>query len=172
MKIAVMGYSGSGKSTLARALGQKLSLPVLYLDTVQFEPGWRERDRGEAKAMVKEFMAKDRWVIDGNYTDFYFAERLNDADMIIFLNFPRIICIYRVFKRYFQNKGKTRESMAEGCIEKIDLEFVRWVLYEGRCKRIRENFKKAVNTYGNKAIILKNKRDVLRFLDNIKRSKH
>ena len=49
MKIAVIGYSGAGKSTLAKKLGKLFRCPVLHLDRIQFEPGWKERDRGEAK---------------------------------------------------------------------------------------------------------------------------
>ena len=52
MKIAVMGYSGAGKSTLAKKLGRLYDCPVLYLDRIQFEPGWKERDREEAKRMA------------------------------------------------------------------------------------------------------------------------
>lgn len=48
MKIAVMGYSGAGKSTLSRELGKRYGCPVLYLDQVQFEAGWIERDQGRS----------------------------------------------------------------------------------------------------------------------------
>lgn len=44
MKIAIIGYSGSGKSTLATHLGRMYKCPVSYLDTIQFEANWRERD--------------------------------------------------------------------------------------------------------------------------------
>ena len=52
MKIAVMGYSGAGKSTLSRALSQRLGLPLLHLDKVQFTAGWQELDHAEDLAMV------------------------------------------------------------------------------------------------------------------------
>ena len=45
MKIAVIGYAASGKSTLAARLGEMTGCPVLFLDKVQFVPGWQERDR-------------------------------------------------------------------------------------------------------------------------------
>ena len=67
MKIAIIGYSGSGKSTLAKKLSEKYNCPLLYLDTVNFESGWKERNREEAKKIVAEFMKNDSWVIDGNY---------------------------------------------------------------------------------------------------------
>ena len=60
MKIAVMGYSGAGKSTLAKKLGRLYDCPVLYLDRIQFEPGWKERDREEAKRMAEHSWTRIR----------------------------------------------------------------------------------------------------------------
>lgn len=34
----------------------KSNCPILYLDTVNFEPNWVERDREVAKSMVAAFM--------------------------------------------------------------------------------------------------------------------
>ena len=56
MKIAVIGYSGAGKSTLAKKLGKLFRCPVLHLDRIQFEPGWKERDRETAKRMAEDFL--------------------------------------------------------------------------------------------------------------------
>ena len=67
MKIAIVGYSGSGKSTLAKFLSEKLNLPVLYLDTVHWLPGWQERPKEETKAIVAKFLDENKgWVIDGS----------------------------------------------------------------------------------------------------------
>ena len=46
MKIAIIGYSGSGKSTLAENLARYYSIPKLHMDTLQFQPGWIDSDRG------------------------------------------------------------------------------------------------------------------------------
>jgi len=76
MKIAVIGYSGSGKSTLAGQLGDLYNSPVLYLDKIQFEANWKERNIETAKIMVKRFMEENnKWVIDGNYTKFFREKR-------------------------------------------------------------------------------------------------
>ena len=73
MKIAVIGYTGSGKSVLAAKLGKIIGCPVLHLDKLQFEAGWKERGEAEGKMLCEQFLEenKDRgWVIDGNYEKF------------------------------------------------------------------------------------------------------
>ena len=167
MKIAILGYSGSGKSTLARHLADHYKIPVLFLDTVQFLPNWAERDKNEARSMVWEFMQNGSWVIDGNYHDFYQKERLEQADRIIILNFPRIVCLYRALGRYFQYKNTTRESMTSGCIEKIDLEFVWWILYRGRTRKKRDHYKKIASFYQNKTLTFNNQKKVDKYIRQI-----
>lgn len=166
MKIAILGYSGSGKSTLARKLADCYNIPPLYLDTVQFLPNWVERDRTKGSAIVEAFMQQDSWVIDGNYTKFLQEERLKQADSILILTFPRVVCLYRALKRYFQNRNTTRKSMADGCIEKMDIEFIWWILHDGRTKRRREHYKKITEQYKDKTRIFKNQKQVDGYLND------
>lgn len=167
MKIAIIGYSGSGKSTLARLLADFYQIPVLFLDTVHFQTGWAERDKEEERSIVRHFMQQESWVIDGNYNALYQKERLEQADQIIFLGFPRRVCIIRAFKRYFHFKNTTRESMADGCIEKIDFEFVWWILHDGRVKKRRDHFKWIASNYQDKTLVFRNQKQVDAFLKGI-----
>ena len=165
MKIAVIGYSGSGKSTTADILGQKLNRPVLHLDRVNFLPGWQERNRRESRRIAEDFMAHNsRWVIDGNYSFMAQQARLQAADFIIFLKFNRFVCLWRAAKRYMKYKNTTRPSMAENCPEKLDMEFVRWILWDGRDKEHTDAYEDILNRYKNKAIIIKNQRQLDTFL--------
>ncbi len=167
MKIAILGYSGSGKSTLARHLAGYYKIPVLFLDTVNFLPNWIERDRDEGRLIVWNFIQNDSWVIDGNYEDFFQRERLEQADKIIFMNFPRRVCIYRAFNRYLKYKNTTREDMAKGCIEKMDLEFIWWILHEGRTKKKRNHYKQIERDFKDKIVILKKPKEVDLYLQKI-----
>ena len=137
MKIAILGTSGSGKSTLAKRLGERYGLPVLHMDTVHFLPGWVERPFAEEEAIVRQFLDENAggWVIDGNYSKTCYARRLKEADKIIVLWFSPLVCLWRAIRRWQQNKGRVRESSAPGCEEKIDAEFVRWILHDGRTKQ-------------------------------------
>lgn len=165
MKIAVVGYSGAGKSTLATTLAQYYSIPKLHLDTLQFLPNWKMSERNWMQTQVNNFLeSKENWVIDGNYSSFYYEERMEQANQIIFLNFSRWNCLFRAAKRYSKNKGKVRDSMAEGCPEKFDWEFIRWILHNGRTLAIRKRYKKLQTMYPNKLIILHNQKELNDFL--------
>lgn len=167
MKIAIIGYSGSGKSTLAKKLSEIYNCPLLYLDTIQFEANWKIRDIDEGRLMVGEFLKNDSWIIDGNYREFLQEKRLQDADKIIFMNFPRRICFPKAFKRYLHYKNKTRESMADGCNEKFDLEFIKWLLFEGRKKSIKNHYNEICKCYKDKITIFRNNKDVENFLASL-----
>lgn len=167
MKIAVIGYSGSGKSTTSDTLGQRLGRSVLHLDRVNFLPGWQERERRESRRVVEDFMAQNsRWVIDGNYSFMAQQARLEAADLILFLKLNRFVCLWRAVKRYLEYKGKTRPSMAENCPEKLDMEFVRWILWDGRDKKHADSYKNIINSYKDKIIIIKNQRQLDNFLQS------
>jgi len=166
MKIAIIGYSGSGKSTLAGRLAEYYDIPVLHFDRVQFRPNWEIRPQASKEIMTKVFLElHDSWVIDGNYSKLFFERRMEEADVIVLMLFNRLSCLYRVWRRYRKYKNKTRPDMGEGCTEKLDWEFVRWVLWKGRRKETRQRYKGIIAQYPEKTIVIKNQRQ----LDNVQK---
>ena len=161
MKIAVLGYSGSGKSTLARLLAEKYRVDILHFDTVQFLPGWVIRSDAEKTRLTEEFLnTHDAWVIDGNYSRFFFERRMEEADEIVFLLFNRFSCLYRAYRRSRIYAGKTRPDMAEGCQEKFDWEFATWILWKGRGKKNKQLFGGVMNRYPDKIVVIKNQKQL------------
>lgn len=170
MKIMVIGYSGSGKSTLASFLGKYYNLPVLFLDTVQWLPGWNERCFEEKDQIVKKFLDEhDQWVIDGNYQKLSFERRLEEADQIIFMNFNRYDCFNRAKQRAIDFQGMNRESMTEGCDEKFDLEFMKWILWEGRKPEHIERNQMICERYPDKVTVICNQKELDQFMDGFKK---
>ncbi len=167
MKIAIIGHSGSGKSTLAKYISNYYKLPLLYLDTIHFKENWQFRNREEALSIVSEFMKNKNWVIDGNYSKLLKDKRLNEADYIIYMNFNRFNCLFRALKRYLKYKNTIRESSAKGCIEKLDIEFIYWILYKGRTKEKLNGFNNIVSKYKYKTIVIKNQIQLNNFIKNI-----
>lgn len=170
MKIAVLGYSGSGKSTLAARLGKLYGAPVLHLDTVHFLPDWAERGLDEKRKIVGDFLNENEsWIIDGNNTKLFYNERTERADMIVILLFGRFTCLRRVIKRYRKYKGRSRPDMCEGCSEKLDGEFVRWVLRDGRTKSKKAKFKAVREKFPDKTTVLKNQRQLDEFIRSLEK---
>lgn len=170
MKIVVMGYSGSGKSTLAKKLADDYQIDVLHLDKVHHLPCWKERDLEDEKQIVKQFLdSHGSWVIDGNYFKLSYKRRLEEANLIVILLFNRFHSLYRVFKRYYRYKGKTRPDMSEGCLEKMDIEFIKWILWDSRTYEKRLRYKKVKDQYPDKVIVLKNQKQIEKFKSTIKR---
>ena len=161
MKIVVNGYSGSGKSTLAGRLGEFYQIPVLHLDTVHWLPGWEEKAEEQERSEVREFMdGNTSWVIDGNYRKLEYERRLQEADRIIFMDFNRFSCLFRAYRRYLAYKGKARTSMTEGCEEKLDLEFIRWILWDSRTRKQKRLWRDMRETCGEKIVVIKNQRQL------------
>ena len=170
MKISILGYSGAGKSTLAKQLGELYNIPVLHMDTVQYKPNWEERERSEKEQIVADFLDENTsWVIDGTYSGLHFKRRLEESDMIIMLLFNRFVCFGRVVKRYREFKGSSRPDMADGCAEKLDGEFARWVLFEGRTRKRRVKFKRAADEFPEKTVMIKNQRQLDKFMNDLKK---
>lgn len=124
-RIVILGNGGSGKSTLARLLGDRLNLPVIHLDKLFWEPGWAEPDAEQFRERVREAVAGDAWVCEGNYARRTFDLRLPRADLVIWLDTPRLTCFRRVLLRLLSNPP--RPDRAQGCEEKLDVEFLKFV---------------------------------------------
>ena len=161
MKIAIVGFSGSGKFTLARKLGERYAADVLHMDSVHFLPGWVERPREEERAILAEFLdTRENWVIDGNYRKVCFERRMEEADRILILNFSRISRLFRVLKRYRTYKGRTRASIGAGCPERINGEFLSWVLFKGCGKTHKKLHKDLAARYGEKVEFIRNQKQL------------
>jgi len=160
-KIAIIGYSGCGKSTLAAFLAEKLGVDVLYIDTIQFAPGWIERPFDVKQKMMQEFLDahENGWVIDGNYKKLAFDQRMDDADQIIIMTFNRVSCLRRVIRRYVENKGRSRASMTPGCDEKLDADFVKWILWKGRKSNL-PMIQEVQRQYPEKVTVIHNQKEL------------
>ncbi len=125
-RILVVGCSGAGKTTLSKELGRLLELPVHHLDRLWWQPGWEHVSREDFDAGLAEILNTDRWIIDGDYSR-TLPERLKYADAVILLDYSRTLCLFRTLKRIVRFRGNVRPDMAEGCPERFDREFLRYV---------------------------------------------
>ena len=163
-RILIIGCSGAEKSTLARRLGEKTDLPVVHLDALFWKPGWVESEREVFDAKVLAELEKPAWIIDGNYAR-TLPMRLEKCDTVIYLDFPALLCIFGVLKRVITTLGTVRPDMPEGCPERFDWEFLKWVWNFNRNNR-EKTYAQLEKLPAEKVIILKNRREVRKFLQN------
>lgn len=125
-RIVIIGCGGSGKSTLAKQLGKKLKLPVVHLDQIYWKENWQHISDEELDQLLTEAANQPKWIIDGNYNR-TISTRLEHCDTIIYLDYSRFTCLRGVLKRIITTYGRVRSDMGEGCPERFDLEFLKWV---------------------------------------------
>ncbi|WP_171176791.1 AAA family ATPase [Ruegeria sp. HKCCD8929] len=135
-RIMVIGGPGSGKSTLGRKLGAQLGLPVVHMDPIYWLGDWVERDKTEAMRLAKEAADRPEWVFEGNHSSSmeYRAER---ADLILFLDMPRVLRMWRVLWRSLRYHGRTRPDMGPNCPERFDRAFLEFCWSYDRNGRLR-----------------------------------
>ena len=166
-KIAIIGSGGSGKSTLARQMGEKLNIQVWHLDSLLWKPNWEPTTKEEQMTIQKKVMKQERWIVDGNYNG-TMEMRLDAADTIIFLDQSRVICVYRVFKRMLKYRNKTRPDMKEGCTERLDFNFLKWIWDYPNTKKPLILDKLGKRHEEKNIFILSTRQEVVRFLERIK----
>jgi adenylate kinase family enzyme len=99
-RIIVLGGSGSGKSSLAERISNFTGYPLYHLDEIFHDSNWNKIDKDRwPEICKKEILIKDIAVVDGNYTNFL-EDRVNWADLIIFIKLPTLILLYRNLKRF------------------------------------------------------------------------
>lgn len=125
MKIIIFGRPGSGKSTCALALAQKLSLPLHHLDKHFFAANWVERNYEEFLDIQYEIVAQEQWIIDGNSLQSLHI-RYSEADVCIYFNYPRWLCLFRLIKRMFI-KNSAIDDRALGCKERVSWHLIQYM---------------------------------------------
>ncbi|MEP6900693.1 MAG: DNA topology modulation protein [Actinomycetota bacterium] len=125
-KILVIGSGGAGKSTFAKRLSEETGIEVIHLDRIYWRAGWTQPPKDEWRKTVENLLKGKEWIMDGNFGG-TMEMRLAACDAAIFLDLPRHVCLYRILKRRLTYRNTNRPDMTEGCHEKIDFKFLKWI---------------------------------------------
>ncbi len=163
-RILITGNAGSGKTSLAQHLALQLNRPVHSLDSIVWQSGWVRRPREEKEKKISELTSQDSWIIDG--VSFSVQEK---ADVVVFIDVPRYISFWRVFKRNWRYLFRSRPDLPLNCPE--------WRIIPMLCKiiwnfpkNVRPAILKRMNMKVNnqRCYHIRSNRDILNFLDKIK----
>ena len=138
----VVGPAASGKSTIARQLAEMLSLPVVELDALYWEPGWVASAEEEFRKKVASVAAWDSWVVDGHYERIW-PELWPHAQAVIWLDLPLRTLLVRGFLRSWHRWrrqevlwGTNRESVwAQLKFWDADRSLPGWLLRSHKARR-------------------------------------
>lgn len=120
-RIIIVGNNGSGKSFFAKRLSAITGLPLIYFDAEFWLPNWAMPSKDEWLNKNKEFISKEKWIIDGMCNHGEILElRFKSADLIIFLDINRFVCLSSIFKR----NSKKRSDTTAYLYEKFDMRFI------------------------------------------------
>jgi len=108
----ILGSGGAGKTRFALDLAERTGLPVVHLDPLFWRPNWQPAPIEEARAALAAAVDEPRF---------------GRADTVVFLDVPRLRCLWRIFSRRVRDRGRRRVDLPEGCVEGLGLEFIRWV---------------------------------------------
>lgn len=165
-RVLVIGSGGAGKSTLAARLAERLGLPLIGLDAAYWKPGWIATRELEWAERVHELAARDAWVMDGNYGA-TMDVRLARCDAVVFLDLPRLVCLWRIASRAARHWGRTRPDMPPGCSERLSWEFIVWVWGYPVRRRPEILAKLDVLRAEKQIFILSSRREVSAFLSRL-----
>lgn len=158
-RFALTGPPGCGKSTFATKLSKLLSIPVHHLDTHMFEINGKKRDKEEFINIQKAILKEKSWIVEG--CSFSTLEmRFSNADTLIYFQFSRFICFWRIFKRLFIYEKKF------GGLRVFNWELLRYIWYFDKHKKSR--IKELRNKYNElNFLIFKNQKDADTYLKSL-----
>ncbi len=170
-RILVIGCGGAGKSTLAVQLAERLQLPLVALDQLYWHPGWVPTSNPAWDAVIEREIAAARWIMDGNYGR-TLRRRLQRADTVVWLDFSRWRCLWRVFRRQVRYLGRVRPGLPDGCRERLSLEFASWIWTYPTRRRPGIMAQLAALPSGTRVITLRTPREVATFLATLPSHPH
>ena len=173
MRINVIGTSGSGKSTFSKILAKKMNVPYVEMDALHWKANWKESSDEELFNKLKNALSSEKWILDGNYSK---TEHIKwkQIQIVIFLDLPFYLVLYRIIKRSLV-RGLKRQELWAGTGNK---ESILKVLFSKDSMifftiknfyKNRKRYSKLSNNFQNsqiKFISLKSRKDINDFLLN------
>lgn len=168
-KAIVIGCPGAGKSVFSRDLAERTGLPLIPLDSLYHLDVWDEgRKKEQWRERVIELVAEPEWIVDGNYKS-TLETRIIAADTVVFLDYPRWLCVWRALKRHIEYRNKRRPDMPPEWRERLGREFLRFIWTYRREQRPEVLRLLSLHRQGRSMAILTNPAEADAFLASLRK---
>jgi adenylate kinase family enzyme len=105
-RVYIIGNSASGKSSLASKLSKMLKIKSYDLDDFYWQKKFTKKRKPEqVEKLVKRVTKRKSWIIEGVYSSCVTCS-LDRADLIIWLDYPAHVIVWRLLKRQLKKKEK------------------------------------------------------------------
>lgn len=111
-RILVTGNAGSGKTRFAQQLAANVGMPYIGLDMIVWKPGWVTTPKAERSQQESAIASAPSWVVDG-----VSQVILEAADVVVFLDYSRPVCLWRALKRNMPYLFRSRPGLPASCPE-------------------------------------------------------
>jgi adenylate kinase family enzyme len=130
-KIVIVGVSASGKSTFSKKLAKIVNIPVIFMDSIMWKPGWVYAGDEFIIEKLRDVSNNSEWIIEGYIKTEARKFLFEKADLIIYLDYSRIIPAWRYIKRFLMHRKNARPEL-EGSPEKFSFKFLKivWMKWE------------------------------------------
>lgn len=161
----MVGPVGSGKSTLARRLSALLQIPCFELDNIVHRGKGKNRRKRKAQErdfLFSQILSRSVWIVE-DIGRKVFHEGLRQADLVVFLDFPSFVRIYRIHKRWLMQ--------LLGCIpcnyRPTLFALSKLLLWSKHYEKRRRRFVSSLSSLGDKLLVLHSPKEAALFLENV-----
>ncbi len=117
-RVHIIGGSGAGKSVLGAALAARLGVPLIELDDLFWDPGWREVGHAELARRLAPQLDPPGWVVAGNYFATTEPRVWPRATHLVVLDLPYPLMLWRTLRRTL-HRGLSGQPCCNGNVESI-----------------------------------------------------
>lgn len=165
-KIAIIGISASGKTTVSKQVSEIFHLPLFHIDQLMYKENWNLRPEQEYNNLHRNLLAtQDKWVIEG-YVYEKMIDRLQQADIILYLDYSGIRNVWQYIRRYFELRISGRTELG-GTKERFYFRIFKRIFNKGKeWRAIEKTLKRVENS--SKIVRIKSPRDLTRYIQYYK----
>lgn len=160
-RILVTGNAGSGKTSVAQLLASRTELAHIGLDTIVWKPGWLKTPAPERQEKEFAIAETPAWVVDG-----VSIVILRAADTVVFLDYPRYICFWRVLCRNIPYLFRSWPGLPERCPEISIIPTLIKIIWRFP-KKVRPEILRECRSAGKHVVWIRSNRELKQFLSSV-----